>query len=258
MSTSGPSSFPPPPPDLTPPPGYVGYKPGLAGSLPLQRVQKLRTALLVLLAVVAVGNLIVLATIPSQVDAAREYINDRDEDKFVEQQAGALIAQLLVVATTIAIAVLTLIWLYRIAKNHRALGRQGTWGPGWAIGGWFLPPFFYVIPTLTLREHWRASNPEIPPGDDGWRAGPEPFLVYLWFVLYSVVVLALNIANTSVAFSGFGGDVDEQAQSIVDGKSLNMALAAVSALAAVAWFLVVRGLTERHTALTGERANAPR
>jgi len=250
-----PSSFPPPPPNLAPPPGYVGYERGPGGQVPLQRVQKLRTALFVLLAIVAVGSLVVLATTPAQVDAARELLDGTiDSDTFTERQAGSSLAQLLVGASTIAIIVLTMIWLYRIAKNHRALGRQGTWGPGWAIGGWFLPPVLYIIPTLMLREHWKASEPGVPPGDDRWRSAKEPVLVYVWFVLYSVVPLALAIAGSATFFRGFGQDAEDLAEALEDTQGLSMASAAVTTLAAVAWFLVVKGLTERHTALTGENA----
>ena len=59
-------------------------------------------------------------------------------------------------ALQIAAAVVVIIWMYRLAWNHRALHRGGTWGPAWAIGGWFLPPIVYVIPTLMLHELWKA------------------------------------------------------------------------------------------------------
>ena len=56
-----------------------------------------------------------------------------------------------------------MIWMYRMAANHRALQRNGTWAPGWAIGGWFLPPGgLYIIPFLMFRELWKASDPNGP------------------------------------------------------------------------------------------------
>ena len=36
----------------------------------------------------------------------------------------------LTVVAQIALIVLTMIWLFRIAKNHQALGRRLTWAPG--------------------------------------------------------------------------------------------------------------------------------
>ena len=60
----------------------------------------------------------------------------------------------------IPIAVLTIIWMFRMAGNLRQLGRTGaTWAPGWAIGGWFCPPCaIYAIPWLMFRELWRGSR----------------------------------------------------------------------------------------------------
>ena len=77
---------------------------------------------------------------------------------------------------SIALVVLSIIWLYRVPPNHRALGRALTWAPGWAIGGWFLPPLLYVIPLLVLREAWKAADPAVPPGspDVEVRSGETP------------------------------------------------------------------------------------
>ena len=57
-----------------------------------------------------------------------------------------------------------MIWMFKMAKNVRALGRQGLrYAPGWAIGGWFVPPcVLYVVPWLMFRELWKASDPEPP------------------------------------------------------------------------------------------------
>ena len=73
-----------------------------------------------------------------------------------------------------------MIWLFRIAKNHQALGRRLTWAPGWAIGGWFLPPIVYVIPTLMLRESWKAADPEVPAGDERWKSSSDSPLLWIW------------------------------------------------------------------------------
>jgi len=259
MSDSGQQMPPPPPPNLSPPPGYAAYQPTAAGSVPLLRVQKLRTALVVLLIVVAVGNALVLATVPSQVDTAEELLAGTiDDDTFNERQLPSAFAQLLVGAATIAVIVLSIIWLFRIVKNHRTLGRRGTWGPGWAIGGWFLPPLLYVIPTLLLREHWKASDPDAPVGDERWRSSGEPALVYVWFVLYSVIPVGLAIAGSSAFFRGFNPDPQDLAEGIVDTQGVTIASAIFAVLGAVAWLLVVRALTARHVALTGEIANARR
>ena len=92
-----------------------------------------------------------------------------------------------------------MIWLYRIVANHRAIGRQLTWAPGWAIGGWFLPPFvLYIIPMLMLSESWKATDPEVPPGDDRWRQNSVSPLVYVWWVLYGLVPIVFIIQGVDV------------------------------------------------------------
>lgn len=251
MSDTGPP--PPPPPNLDPPPGYTGYQPNPSAAIPLKRVSGLRTALVVLLAVFAVSSIINLLLTPSQVDSARDFLAGRiDEDTYNEDQLAFGAAQLVVLAATIAIVVLTVIWLFRIAANHRSLGRRVTWAPGWAIGGWVLPPLLYIIPLLMLREHWKASDPDVTPGDDRWRNNGESPLIWAWFVTYSVIPVALLLTGTSTTFDGFSQDVEDLAESLVDNQALTMVSGVVSVVAAVAWALLVRNLTDRHTRLTGE------
>ena len=148
---------------------------------------------------------------------------------------------------------LTMIWMFRIAQNHGRLGRTLRWGPGWAIGGWFLPPCLYVIPTLMLQESWKASDPSVEPGSDRWKASSSAPLIWVWFVLYSVVGLV-------GAFGTFGADFDksmssdksDQAQFLADRHAALCIQPLTTIIGAVLWFLVVRNLTRRHTQLTGE------
>lgn len=251
MSNVGPP--PPPPPNLDPPPGYAGYQPNPSAAIPLKRVNGLRTALLVLLAAFAASSVINLVLTPSQVDSARDFLDGRiDEDTFTEEQLTNGFAQFLVAGTTLAIVVLTVIWLFRIAANHRALGRRVTWAPGWAIGGWLLPPQLYIIPLLMLREHWKASDPDVAPGDDRWRNNGESPLIWAWFLFYSLIPAALLIAGASVNFQSFSQDVEDLAETLVDGETLTIVSGIVGIVAAGAWALVVRDVTDRHTRLTGE------
>ena len=61
-----------------------------------------------------------------------------------------------------------------------------------AIGGWFLPPFLYVIPTLVLREAWKAADPAVPPGDDSWKRNKDNPLLWVWFAVYGVGTVVLS------------------------------------------------------------------
>jgi hypothetical protein len=245
---------PPPPPGLSPPPGAVGYQSGPWGAVTLERVGGLAKALTVVLIVNALGQIVTALFLRGQIDNARDLIAERiDDDTFLERQLGFSGVSLLTGGTTLAAAVLTMIWLYRVARNHRSLRRQTTWAPGWAVGGWFLPPLLYVIPTLMVREHWKAADPSSPPGDDSWRRGPEPWLVWVWFFVYSVApILVLFRGDTTVLGPGFGANAEDLAESLVDAESSLWMSAALSFIAAILWLVIVRGLTARHRQLTGE------
>ena len=79
------------------------------------------------------------------------------------------------------------------------LHRGGTWGPGWAIAGWLLPPFVCVIPTLMLVEMWKASDPDVPIGGD-WRTKTRrPAGGRCGCVLYTVGPVMSLAANASAA-----------------------------------------------------------
>ena len=152
----------------------------------------------------------------------------------------------------VALIVLTMIWLFRIAKNHQALGRRLTWGPGWAIGGWFLPPILYVIPFLMLRESWKAAEPDVPPGDDRWKSSPDTPLLWIWGLLYIVAPVVFVAVGLRQQFGAMGSDAEDLADFFHDRLGLLVAQSIAGILAAVAWGLLVRALTDRHAHLTGE------
>lgn len=254
MSDAG---FPPPPPpsDLPAPPGAVWYqdRPHHAGRL--HRIGGLATALTVLLAVISAAHLASLALVGGAIDASEEFLaGGLSEDDYSEELLPTLGVSTLAGLATLATAVVTMIWLYRIAANHRDLGRRVTFGPGWAIGGWFLPPGLWVIPALFTREHWKAAEPTSPPGDESWRRSPEPVLVWVWFVLFGVAPLILAVTSGLRFGTELGGDVETAAENVVDAGNASYLSSIVGIGGAVAWLLVVRGLTARHRRLTGEVA----
>ena len=244
---------PPPPPDLAPPPGYTAYSQNLSTSVDLKRVGGIAKAIVILLAVYAVGTLITVAGTPRVVDSARDYLADRiSEDDFTQDVGVYGLLSALSGAAQAAIVVLSIIWTYRIVKNHRAIGRTTTWGPGMAIGGWFLPPFLYVIPTLVLREAWKAADPTVAPGHDRWKRGTGNPLLWAWFIVYGVGTVVLSAISSSLQFRQFGGDADDLADAYADSLGVMIALSVLGLVSAVLWALVVRQWTARHTTLTGE------
>jgi hypothetical protein len=221
------------------------------GAVSLQRIGKLSTAVTSLVSLSAAASVLsIWASGAAQSDARDLLDGEISNQQFVERTAPYLLMTTVQGVITLAAAVLTMILMFRIAKNHRTLHRGGTWGPGWAIGGWLLPPLLFVIPFLMLRELWKASDPESPIGAD-WRSNRVSPLVPIWFVLYSLIPIVLLVLQSSSGFS-LGASERDLAQQIIDDRAITFVDAAVAVAGAAVFVLLVRGLTARHQRLTGE------
>ena len=85
------------------------------------------------------------------------------------------LAFVVVAGLMIAVFVLTIVWQWRLAKNHQLLGRPDTaFGPGWAIGAWFIPLANFVIPILQLRDPLEGLPARPAAGVAGRGSGSRP------------------------------------------------------------------------------------
>ena len=151
----------------------------------------------------------------------------------------------------LGIAVLTMVWMSRMAKNQQLLGRHGTWVPGWAVGGWFLPPcVLYVIPYLMMRDLWKASDPQSGPD---WKKNAVGQIVHIWWVLYGLVpILFIGITLGNSGIGRRGQTAQEVAKRIQDNFGMQLVQGVVQIGAAVAFIMLVRQLTARHRQVTNE------
>ena len=257
-STPPPSRPPPAPPGLTAPAGYVAYNTAPTRSGHLSPVRGTAKWAMILAGVASLASLASALLTANLASKAQDYLDGRiSEDEFLDANAIAPLGQLLSTAPLIAAGVFGVIWMYRIAVNARAIGRTTTFAPVFAILGWILPPILFVLPLLVLRELWKASDPDTPPGSDGWRASGENPLLYLWFVVYGVIPTILTaLSLESVLDAALNLDTD--AQSIAEvtaatGGAQVILGGVVSVISGVVWIVFVRQLTERHVQLTGER-----
>ncbi len=235
------------------PAGYAGYTPAPMGSVPLRRVKGMATASIILCAFVAVLGVVELIGRRAARDDARRYESgELNATEFVEAIAGYALISVVIGLVTIAAAVFSIIWIRRVASNLKALHRGTTWGPGWAVGGWFAPPGLYVIPTLMLREFWQASDPEVPVGGE-WRSRPSTSLPFLWFVLFAIGPLAVLVGQLLGDGVGLMSSSEQQlADQILGDQTLAIVGVLFSVASAVVWAVLVRSLTARHRSLTGE------
>ena len=245
---------PPPPPNLVAPPGYSGYAGSPIGRVSLKRVGGLARATTILVLATALMSFVDLAVRQTVTDEADQFLADViDRDEFFESIIGYVMIGMVQGLLQVAAAVVTMIWMFRVAANHRALHRGGTWGPGFGVAGWFLPPIIYVIPTLMLRELWKASDPDVPIGGD-WRSRRGSPLPLIWFLLYTVVPLISLVSSSGGVFDQFSGSEESIAETITGDQTADIVVAAVTVAAAAVFVMLVRQLTARHCRLTGERA----
>jgi hypothetical protein len=217
------------------------------------RIGGLAKALVALLVIVAVSSVLSGLFSAAARDDAQDFIaGSISKDDFITAIAPFAAMSVVGGLVTIALAVLTMIWMFRLARNQRNVGRPGRWSPGWAIGGWFLPPVLFVIPLLMLRELWKGSDPASPRSGDDWRSSPDSPAVWAWWVLYGLI-------PTLLIPVGVGGSLDistssdelELAKQLDERFALNQVSSLASAAAAVAFLFVVRQLTARQRELTG-------
>jgi ABC-type Fe3+ transport system permease subunit len=137
-----------------------------------------------------------------------------------------------------------------MAKNQVELRRAGTWGPAWAIAGWFVPPcILYVIPYLMLRDLWKASDPN---SAEDWKRNPVGPIVHIWWFLFGLLPIAfISVTVGNFRFNANSDDVDA-ADKLVDGFNVSVASAVVQLAAAVAFLLLVTQLSARHRQTIGE------
>jgi hypothetical protein len=167
----------------------------------------------------------------------RLFTNDiQDADDAVGAAAGFFLL------AALAIAVVFIIWQYRHAKNAERLAGSLPLGPGWAIGGWFIPLGNYVLPELQLYRAAAASDPDAPP-----RSGRAPGVVIVWWVLFAAAGLlagvgrAIHPSDSDVTLRNLTDKADQFATADrVAGIGLLLMIPA-----AIAAIVMVRQLTAR-------------
>jgi hypothetical protein len=236
---------------MAPPPGYVAYgDPNYRGAASLQNVGGLGKWISWLMMALIPLTVISISLSFDLRSKARDFLaNNISETTFKNSFGLTVLIGAVIGLTTLAAFVLTIIWMFRLAKNQQALGRNGTWTPGWAIGGWFLPPcVLYIIPYLMMRDLWKSSDPE---SGAEWKKNPVAPIVNIWWILYGLV----PVLFVSVTFSGANlrsRNTVDAAKNLVDTFNVSTVSAVVQIGAGVAYLLLVRQLTARHKQLIRE------
>jgi Domain of unknown function (DUF4328) len=236
-----------PPPDggYGPPHGGYGYPP-IGYAVPqwkrIQGPAKAMRILLIILAAVS-GLSIPLGFFSRSVVSDFEAGSSTLDDALAAVQ-GYYGFGLLRGALTLAVAVLTMVWMYRLATNHDLLGRPGTrFGRGWAIGGWFIPFANFVIPVLQFRQLWQGSDWTHPPHDPEWRRAPVAAVLWVWWIVF--VVSWVVSASASGTFSAQPETDSELVREFDQAFAGLVASDLFTIAAAVLYLVVISQLTQR-------------
>ena len=122
--------------------------------------------------------------------------------------AGAFSSELLIglvavvgVAFTVASAVLILIWIYRANANaHQLGGSNMKFTPGWSVGWYFIPIFWFWKPYQAMKEIWQVSSNPLD-----WWTQEAPGLIGWWWGLF----LVSNVLSSAAIrmTGGWSGEV---------------------------------------------------
>jgi hypothetical protein len=97
------------------------------------------------------------------------------------------------IGLALATVVLWLVFLFVAHANLRPLGRRGMrFRPAIAVAAWLVPVVNMGLPYFSMRELWRASDPD--GGGTEWMKRRTSLLLPLWWlgVLATAVLLAMG------------------------------------------------------------------
>jgi hypothetical protein len=87
-----------------------------------------------------------------------------------------------------------LVWTFRIVKNAHLISYHPLrFGPGWAVGFYFIPILCFFRPYQALSEAHRASK---NPGD--WESVTGSYLLGWWWAVYILSGIAGSISRSTV------------------------------------------------------------
>jgi Domain of unknown function (DUF4328) len=239
---------------MLPPPGFVAYGGPGAFTGAFQSIGRLAKAMVVLMWIyLPLQALSIFDQVRLSRQAKKFLDGTISEQKFKDEVSvnPSSIVGILV----IPIAVLTMIWMFRMAANLRKLGRAGqTWAPGWGIGAWFVPPcIVYAVPWLMFRELWKGSDPKVEPGDPAWKQAPVAPLVTVWWVMYGLVPLLGIFSAAGIAGQLRAGmTMRALAEKFRDYTTVNIAFTVVGMATTLVYMKLVRELSARHMQSTRE------
>lgn len=137
------------------------YGPAVDGRRP-KSVKRLATAVTLLFGLQVVLDVACLFTFVHRYQLMNKIENDPGTVSLADVQASDRDVRTWFIANVVAVAVIAIFfiwWLYTARRNTLAYGRdEQRFGPGWAIGGWFVPFANFWIPYQVTMDVYRNST----------------------------------------------------------------------------------------------------
>ena len=144
---------------------------------------------------------------------------------------------LLYLLVFIVLAIVFLVWQYRVKKNELHLGITGMrFSPGCSVWMWVIPFVNLFGPYLVMKEAWQASSPEET--TDPWDTLPVSPLLGWWWAFWLIGGIATNIA-TRIFFDA------EDVTAFINSDLLNVAGSVILVPSALFAIMLVRGISIR-------------
>ncbi len=249
-----------------PNPGPGGWNPAgpyATSSMPLPPMRALRglaTALLVLFILVALTQLGAAGARfnrASLIDDVIESPSSVDQQDLIDADDTVAGLSGLHALGMLATGIVFIIWQFRHAKNATVLGNQSGLGPGWAIGGWFVPLGNLVIPGVQLFQSSKASD--VTARQQGQPPKGAPVVV-LWAVAFGLGVVLLAAGGALAPGTDDEGNFDvDSIEDIEDVASSDRTAGAGHVVlfgAAILGIVMVRRLSAKQLAAWPSAATA--
>ncbi|MBT2424611.1 DUF4328 domain-containing protein [Streptomyces sp. ISL-112] len=137
-------------------------------------------------------------------------------------------------AVFLATGILFVLWFHRTRRNAEVFDLSvQKMGPGWAVGGWFVPVANLWFPYRVADGIWTGSAPI---GPEGGRVAVPRALLNFWWALWVASLLSDQITAQAL-------DDAEKPEQFARGLGLVAVADAVEIVAAVLAILFVRALT---------------
>jgi hypothetical protein len=105
----------------------------------------------------------------------------------------------------LAACITFIVWIFKSAKLSELLAPgQQRMSPGWAIGGWFIPLGYFVIPRLVMGDIWRACRPL--DGNGFFSGRGRTVLVTWWWITFCLGQQFVGAAATNIQNSAYTHD----------------------------------------------------